>query len=180
MGNVDLKEFEKTFGEMLARASNPRKPLTEIGVLMVSEMQENFRTQGRPEQWEQSQRAKREGGETLRDTGTLMRGLIAEVGDGSVAAGPTMMGRNHITDPRAMALLALGGEVQRHARSELFVRSRKTRGKNRGQFKKGTKEGRGNTISEHTARYPRRDYTYIPAESYKTFGEILQNYITGV
>lgn len=177
MGNVDLNKFEKTFGEMIARASNPRKPLTEIGALMVSEQQENIRVQGRPEQWEPSQRAKREGGQTLRDTGTLMRGIIFEVGDRSVASGPTMMGRNHITDPRAMALLAFGGEVQRYARTELFVRNRKKRGKNRGQYKRGTTAGRGNTIGAHVARYPRRDYTYIPPESYQTFGEILRNFI---
>ncbi|MBI2428737.1 MAG: phage virion morphogenesis protein [Ignavibacteriales bacterium] len=175
MENIDLKEFERTFGDMIARASNPRKPLTEIGAMMVSEMQETIRVEGRPEPWEKSERAKREGGQTLRDTGTLMRGIIFEVGERSVASGPTMMGRNHITDPRAMALLAFGGEVQRHARSEIHIRHRKESG----QFDKGRSSfrGKGFTIGAHTAHYPVRNYTYIPPESGVTFGQIIQQYV---
>lgn len=180
MGDMDLKEFNRTFGEMIARAINPRKPMTEIGIMMVSDMQENIDLGGRPDQWEESERAKREGGQTLRDSGTLRRGIISEVGDRSVAAGPTMLGRNHITDPRVFKLLAEGGDVQRYARSELFVRNRKKTGENKGQFKKGTTRGargRGNMIGAHTAHYPARNYPYIPPESGLTFGQIIQMYV---
>lgn len=166
MGNIDLKSFERTLGELISRAVNLQKPLTEIGVMMVSEMKENIRVQGRPEQWEQSQRAKREGGQTLRDTGTLMTGIIAEVGETSVGAGPTMMGKNHVTDPRAMALLAYGGDVRR---------LRHTSGVNAGKFKKGKigKKKTGVTVSH----YPKRDFTYISPESGQTFGQIIQNFL---
>jgi hypothetical protein len=175
MGEMDLRQFNRTFGQLIANASDIRKPLTEIGVLMTSEMKEDIRVQGRPEPWVQSQRAKREGGQTLRDTGTLMTGLIAEVGEKSVAAGPTMVGKDHITDPRVLELLAYGGSVKRYSRSEIYLRKR---GAN-GRFKKGRSDvrGKGMTLGDHTANYPKRDYTYIPPESTQTFGEIMQDHL---
>lgn len=163
MGNVDLQQFNKTFGEMLSRANNPRKPLTEIGVMMVSEQQENIRVEGRPETWEKSGRAKREGGQTLRDSGTLMRGIIFEVGDRSVSSGPTMVGKDHITDPRVMMLLAFGGEVKRLRDAS-------------GPVKKGRpRQDRKKSVG--TVHYPKRDYTYIPPDATETFGQIMQSYI---
>lgn len=178
MGDVDLNSLNRTLGEMISRASNPQKPLTEIGVVMDSEMQENIRVGGRPDKWKESQRAKRKGGQTLFDTGTLMHGFVSEVNGQSVSAGPTMLGKNHITDPRVFKLLAFGGDVQRFARSETFVRNRKTRGINKGQFKKGTTAGRGMTFGEHVAHYPARDYTYISPDAIGTFGEIMQKFLT--
>lgn len=177
MGDVDLNSLNRTLGEMISRASNPQKPLTEIGGIMVSEIMENFRVGGRPDKWKESQRAKRKGGQTLVDTTALMRGNVFEVADGSVSAGPTMVGKNHITDPRVFKLLAFGGDVQRFARSETFVRNRKTRGVNKGQFKKGTTAGRGMTFGEHVAHYPARDYTYVSPEAIGTFGEIMQRFL---
>lgn len=166
MGQVDLRKFNETFGELLSRASDVRKPLTEIGIIMTSEMKENIRVQGRPEAWQQSRRAKREGGQTLRDTGTLMTGLIAEVSDKEVAAGPTQVGKERITDPRVFALLAFGGEVQRSARG------------GRLKSKKG-KNSRPKTLGSSVAKYPKRDYTYVSPEANQTFGEILHEHLIG-
>lgn len=160
MGEVDLRSLNRTLGEMIARASNPSRPLTEIGVLMVSEMQENFRVGGRPEAWPVSKRAARQGGQTLRDTGTLMTGIISELDGTSVAAGPTMVGRNHITDPRVMKLLAYGGRV---------TRSRKAKPAKGGRARK--------TLGSVTMNYPKRDYTFIPPDSMLKFGEIMQGYL---
>lgn len=178
MGDVDLNSFNKTLGGMISRASNPQKPLTEIAVSMRSEMQENIRVGGRPDKWQESKRAKKRGGQTLFDTGTLMHGLVSEVNGLSVSAGPTAVGKNHITDPRVFKLLAYGGDVQRFARSEIFVRNRKMSGINKGQFKRGTTAGRGMTFGDHAAHYPGWDYTYIAPEAIQTFGEIMQKFLT--
>jgi len=165
MGQVDLRRFNETFGELLARASDVRKPLTEIGIMMTSEMKENIRVQGRPEAWQQSRRAKREGGQTLRDTGTLMTGLISEVSDKEVAAGPTQLGKQRITDPRVFALLAFGGEVRRSARG--------------GRLDKKGNKSRTKTLGSSVAKYPKRDFTYISPEANQTFGEILHDHLIG-
>jgi hypothetical protein len=173
MGDVDLNVFNRTLGEMISRASNPQKPLTEIGVIMISQQQENIRVGGRPEQWQESERARKQGGQTLLDTGTLMHSFAFEVGEGSVAAGPTAVGKNHITDPRVFRLLAFGGDVQRFARSETFVRNRKQSGR----FAKGTTAGRGMTFGEHIAHYPQRDFTYIAPEAFATFGDVMKRFL---
>ncbi len=177
MGDIDLNDFNQRLDQMIARASNPQKPLAEIGAIMVSEMQTNIEVGGRPQKWEESERVNRKGGQTLRDSGTLMHGVVFEVGENTVAAGPTMLGRNHVTDPRAMKLLAFGGDVKRFARSELFQRKRVARGPNKGRFKRGTVAGQGMTFKEHTAHYPARDFTYIPPERRITFGNIVQSYL---
>jgi hypothetical protein len=174
MGDVNLQEFSRTLGEMISRAANPRKPLTIIGIMMRSEMQENIRVGGRPDTWIPSKRAIREGGQTLADSGTLLAGIVSVVDDTSVAAGPTMMGKNHVTDPDALALLAYGGDVVRYPRTELFVRERKNN-----KFTGRTNPGRGATIGEHTAHYPKRDYTYIPPERFVTFGDIIEEFLLG-
>jgi len=51
-----------------------------------------------------------------------------------------------------------GGTIQRHARSELFVRNRITKGKRKGKFKKGTTAGRGYTFGASTATMPKRQF----------------------
>lgn len=175
VGDTNLNNFNRTLGELISRASNPHKPLTEIGVVMQSEMQENIRVGGRPDKWQESGRAIKTGGQTLLDTGTLMHGLIFQVNGSSVAAGPTMLGKNHITDPRVFRLLAYGGDVQRHARSETFVRNRTANGK----FRRGTSSGRGMTFGAHVAHYAARDYTFISPEAVQTFGDIMQRFLSG-
>jgi len=55
----------------------------------------------------------------------------------------------------------LGGTITQGARSELFTRNRYTRGAKKGQFKKGTKEGRGFTFTDRKIRIPARPYLGI-------------------
>ncbi len=177
--NVNLESLNVTLGEMLKRAQHPEPAFREIGVLMVQEMKTNIEQGGRPTKWPPSIRAREKGGMTLRDSGTLMNSITSEADSKQVAAGPTAVGKNHLTDPRIMALLAYGGQVTRYARSELFQRNRTQRGKNKGRFKRGTTPGRGHTLGEYVVNYPARDYTYIPPESQETFGEILGRFVIG-
>lgn len=51
-----------------------------------------------------------------------------------------------------------GGTIQRHARSDLFVRNRYVKGKKKGKFKKGTKAGRGFTFKAGQATMPKRQF----------------------
>lgn len=51
-----------------------------------------------------------------------------------------------------------GGTIQRHARSETFVRNRISRGVRKGKFKRGTTAGKGFTFKAGTARMPRRQF----------------------
>lgn len=57
-----------------------------------------------------------------------------------------------------------GGQIQRAARSEIFVRNRHTRGKKAkafggmGLYKKGTTAGKGLTFKAYTVRIPQRQF----------------------
>lgn len=177
MGGLQLNGIQKTLGDMLQRALAPEKPLREIGFLMTQEMKTNISRGGRPKAWPKSIRVQKRGGQTLRDSGTLMNSMTSEVSGNSVSAGPTAVGRKKLRDPRIMAILAYGGTIQHHSRSETFLRNRVARGKNKGRFKRGTTSGRGQTIGSYTTTIPARDYTYIPDATQVTFGEIVQNYL---
>lgn len=186
MGEFNLDNLNKRLAEILQRAQNAEPALREIGVLMAQEMKTNIAEGGRPTKWEPSQRVKRKGGQTLRDSGTLVSSMTSEATSTSVAAGPTAVGRNHLTDPRIMAILAFGGTITRHARSELFLRRRVSRGKTKGRFAKGTFPasgigGRrhGHTLGEYTITIPARDYTYIPPEAQGEAANILRNFVLG-
>lgn len=63
--------------------------MREIGVYMKSSMQLRFRSQAGPDgqRWWPSQRAKREGGQTLRLTGRLMRSITWRAGPTFAEAG---------------------------------------------------------------------------------------------
>ena len=65
------------------------QPLHErIAMLMVSSLRENFDAGGRPAKWKPSRRAKRQRGQTLRDTNRLMNSLTGK-GDADKAVAGT-------------------------------------------------------------------------------------------
>lgn len=77
------------------------------------------------------------------------------------------------------AIHQFGGTITQGARSELFVRNRYTRGAKKGQFKKGTAEGRGFTFGNRSIAIPARSYLGLSrANSDEVIG-IMNNYIMG-
>ena len=183
MGQFDDSALQKTFGEMIQRAQNPQKPLEEIGFLMANEMKTNIEVGGRPRRWVRSGRVEvsrrkaylkyksgtysREeavdrSGQTLRNSGTLMNGITSDVRGPSVAAGPTAVGRDHKTDPRILGILAHGGTIK--AKNKPYL-----------QFRGAG----GGWVKAKEVTLPERDYTYMPPESYVTFGDIMQQYLVG-
>lgn len=162
MGQQDLSELNKTLGEMIARAANPTPALNEIGQMMVGEMKKNIQVGGRPSSWPQSIRARVKGGETLRDSGTLMNSMRFATGASSVAAGPTAVGREKKSDPRIFGILAFGGTIK--AKNKPFLRFRVP--------------GLG-FVSKKEVTIPGRDFTFMPEDAQRTFGEIVQQYVNG-
>lgn len=160
MGGINLDGLNKTLGALLRRALAPEKPLREIGFLMTQEMKTNIAEGGRPTAWKKSIRAEKQGGQTLRDSGTLMNSMTFEVQGASVAAGPTAVGKKKLSDPRIFGILAYGGTIR--AKNKPFLRFRIPGG--------GWARKKEVTI-------PPRDFTNISPEAQTTFGEIIQNYL---
>jgi hypothetical protein len=157
MGNSDFNNLNQTLGEILARAGNLSKPLEEIGMMMVGDMQKNIEVGGRPDKWPESIRVKLNGGQTLRNTGGFYNSITYETGTGSVAAGPGSAMQ------KFARILAKGGTIK--AKNKPFLTF----------FIPGI-----GWIRKKEVTIPGRDYTYSPPESVETFGQILKNYVIGM
>lgn len=77
MGSIrGMDELCNTLGGFLSNAENRLPIMKEVSQVLVSSVQENFRTGGRPTQWVKSKRAIRQGGQTLLGSGRLMKSLL--------------------------------------------------------------------------------------------------------
>lgn len=112
-GNVNIEGLNKAIGAVIERLQNPGPALREMGMLAVSEMKGNIDRQGGESSWTPSKAAEKRGGQTLRDSGTLMNSMTFQVDGTTVSVGPTAVGKQHLTDPRIMAILAFGGDAGR-------------------------------------------------------------------
>lgn len=91
---IGIQELNRRIERMIAAGGGsglPEKALLEIGNIIKSEMQENFRVGGRPTLWPRSIRVERFGGETLRLSGRLMNSLSVAVADGAVNIGSNLI-----------------------------------------------------------------------------------------
>jgi len=74
MADVELtNSLNDAFSQLVNKLEHIEQPLQEVAVVFGSSIKQNFREGGRPDRWTQSRRAKREGGQTLIDTGRLMK-----------------------------------------------------------------------------------------------------------
>jgi len=93
---------------------------------------------------------KNAGRSLLIQTGRLRRSVrVISIGETKVSIG---------TDVPYARIHNYGGTIQRHARSETFLRNRLTRGANKGRFKKGVKAGKGFSFKAGTITMPRRQF----------------------
>lgn len=77
--------------QLVENVSRPQKMLQEMGMVMLSSIQQNFIAQGRPVPLVPSQRAIRQHGQTLRDTGRLMNSITMKVDSNSVRVGTNVV-----------------------------------------------------------------------------------------
>lgn len=73
---------------LINAVSNLRPILSVIGETLVNSVLKNFDEGGRPEKWEESKRAQREGGQTLVDTAVMRNSTNWQItGDAEVSVG---------------------------------------------------------------------------------------------
>lgn len=168
-GASGIDDVNRSFGELLARASNRLLLFKEVAFRLASSIQTNFREGGRPDRWKSSRRAAKESGQTLLRTGRLMRSAsLPKINADGIEFGSNL--------PYA-AIHQFGGEIQMPARSELFRRLRISRGKRQGKFKKGTEFGRGFTRSAHTIHMPARPYIVFQDDDVADAGKIILGHL---
>jgi phage gpG-like protein len=130
-----------------------RTARVEIGNILLSEMQENFRVGGRPTPWKTSLRVERFGGQTLLRSGHLMKSLTAAVDGEDVAIGSNLIyARIH----------ALGGIIRAKNAEYLMFRvpsGLRTTSKAGKTLKKPQQQFAFVRVKQVTI--PQRDYRYI-------------------
>jgi phage gpG-like protein len=171
MNNLQgFDDLDVTIDEFLARISHPDKPLREIRTMLASSVIENFRVGGRPP-WQPSLRVKKHGGQTLLLSGRLMKSLsLPQIEGSSIVWGSNL---------RYFRIHQLGGEIEQAPRSELFLRNRFTKNEKRGQFKKGTKPGRGFTFGNRKIIIIPRPPIAFTQQDVSDAGRILFDYALG-
>ena len=90
---IDFSKFEKGLQEKVERTESLAPAMKMIGADMVKEVQLNFRGEKTPDNvnWKKSQRALREGGKTLSDTGLLRKSISAKFNSSSATVGTNVV-----------------------------------------------------------------------------------------
>ena len=154
------------------------KLMGDISTLMMISTERNFKAEGRPK-WEglaastikSRERRGKWPGKKLQVSGMLAASVHPAHRENEAIVG---------TNIRYGKIQQLGGTVSIPARSALYNPKRKTRGKGKGQFKKGTTPGRGATFGAHSVTIPARPYLNLhPAEVVEITDRVQGFYATG-
>ena len=162
------EQVQQMLQQLSERMRNLKPAMKEIGEIVRTSIERNFAAQGRPEKWLESQRVKRKGGQTLSLTGRLRRSFTVKAESDSVAVGTNVV---------YAAIHQLGGTIKQGARSELFTRNRYVRGEKKGQFKKGTKAGRGLTFKGSEGAIPARPFLMVQDEDWSAINNAVNRYL---
>ena len=120
---------------------------------------------GGSEKWKQSYRAKKQSGQTLNDKGTLAKSIRVRV---SQVAGSILVEIG--SNLEYAKIHQFGGHIKVNARSEIFIRTRYTRGAKKGQYEKLSKDmskrkmGQGYSYGDMSIDIPARPYLVLQDE----------------
>lgn len=90
--DIDDKAVKQALSDLAARLTDMKPVLREIGELVRTSVERNFKAQGRPVPWKPSKRSTSgKGGMTLTDTARLRRSFAVEVSDDRVAVGTSVV-----------------------------------------------------------------------------------------
>lgn len=87
---IDDAEIKRGLADLAARMGNLSPVMRVIGETVRASVERNFAAGGRP-RWPASGRVKKEGGQTLSDTGRLRRSLTVAAGKDRVAVGTNVV-----------------------------------------------------------------------------------------
>ena len=129
---LDWGGLDRALGSAVGKAARTKPVLEEIGEALVSSTVERFSSSTAPDgtPWEPSQRAEREGGKTLVDSGRLRSSIGYEASSAHVAVGSNVeyarihqlggkAGRNHSVTLPARPYLGFSDEDIEEARAIL-------------------------------------------------------------
>lgn len=160
--------------KQLVRKELPNKIMAAADNIIEESFQKE-QYQGKPgtQKWQQRKRDK-EGGKDRKDrrallvkSGKLRRIQVFKRNMTIVIASPMEYAQIHNE----------GGAIQLAARSELFQRNRQAKGKGKGRYAKGTKEGRGDAKKASTITMPQRQFMPIPGEPFPALDKVITPFV---
>lgn len=154
---IDDREIREVLDRMAAKTRDASPFMRDAAAIMKSAVQENFIKEGRPERWKQSKRARKEGGQTLRDTGRLFRSIKEQSTGTSAIVG---------TNVRYAAIHHFGGKIKHPARERVLHFTQARRGKmtpGGDRFAKAGKAKYGMKVQgkEYTVTMPARPFLHL-------------------
>lgn len=167
----NFDNFKQGLEEKVARADNVRPAMQVIAQDMLKEVQLNFRGEKTPdnEKWKPSQRALRESGKTLSDTGRLKKSISGKFDGLSAAVG---------TNVEYAAIHQFGGTFEIRERSQYQSMSyNKKTGKLMMAKKSKSNIKFGITIRAHSVNIPDRKYLGINYVQRRRYERIISNYL---
>jgi hypothetical protein len=120
------------------------------------------------------------GGQTLRDSGTLMNSVAWQVGtDNMVSVGPTAVGRDHLTDPRILGALIYGTTIKpKNAKYLAFKIAGPMRTTSRSGRQLKTAQNTFHEVRAMQVVLPPRNVFYVPPEVYTACGNVILGFLT--
>ena len=148
------------------RLSNPQPALKECGLVLLRSISKNFKQGGRPDKWQKSARAKKEGGKTLVDTARLKNSITMKVEPKKLTVGSNVI---------YAAIHDLGGNISKNV---LISEHRRHITQAFGKPISGRKV----LVRAHQRRMnldmPQREFLIVQDEDYRIFTRIFQDYLT--
>lgn len=119
-----VPEVSLGFGALVRRLADATPAMDEIGSSMVARTRQRFEEERGPDgaAWKPSQRARREGGKTLRDSNRLFQSLTHRAEPDAAEWG---------TNVEYAAIHQFGGRIRRAARSQVLAFDRRGRFRSR-------------------------------------------------
>jgi phage virion morphogenesis protein len=167
--SIDDKEVRKMLELLQKRVGNLRPAMKAIGETVRTSVIKNFMSEGRPDRWEPSRRAKKEGGKTLTDKGRLRNSITAKADSDRVVIG---------TKVKYAAIHHFGFDdaviIKDHIRR---VKSRDIWGKIDGKRRKLARGVAAVTIHTRKMKIPARPYLMVQDEDWRVINEHIWKHI---
>lgn len=170
----DIDDVRLSIKNIEDRIKNLRPVLVAISETMLSKIEDNFQTEGARlgKKWQElapaTIKARKSAHPILQARGRLIKSISRSVDDNSAQVGTNLI---------YASIHQYGGIINLAGRSETFQKLRISKGKKKGQFRKGTTEGRGFTFKGSVIKIPARPFMELAGSDIEEIKKIAEAFI---
>lgn len=171
---VENEPILNAFREISDRVSDFRPLLLNVSEIMLESVKQNFDTEGERlgKPWPQLKKS------TVKKRGSAHPILkVSGILYGSLTSGSDESSAWVSTNVPYAAAHQFGARIERAPRSALYIQNRYQKRPRLGQFKKGTRPGRGFSYGAYTINLPPRPFLQLNEADAETIEQAIINYI---